>query len=255
MTIAGSLAKLKGALGPSSERDLICASVAAALPPGFYSWLDVGVGDGNSLSRILEELASLGYAFDAHGIDPEAPEGLTCDAAITFETRKAPIEDCDFALPFDVINVRQSAYYFSDLAGVFRKLTQALSPRGVLMVTHWAEGCFLFQLHDQIARELGQPTEQLGVTDLARHIADGGVLTSRVSIVTDTIDLNAVLGDPTLLDATLRIAARKLPISELSEIGKARLVKAINEEWPKQAARVNGVITLTPPPILPRISP
>jgi SAM-dependent methyltransferase len=215
----------------------------------------VGVGDGSSLSRILEELASLGYAFRAQGIDPEAPEGLTCDPAITFATRRAPIENCDFALPFDVINVRQSAYYFSDLAGVFRKLTQALSPGGVLIVTHWAEGCFLFKLHDQIARELGQAPEQLGVTDLARHIADGGVLTPQVSIVTDTIDLNAVLADPTLLDATLKIAARKLPISELSESGKARLVKAISEECPKQAARVNGVITLTRPQILPRKFP
>lgn len=247
MTIAASLATLKSALGPRSERDLICASVTAALAPGSYSWLDVGVGDGNSLSRILEELASLGYAFDTQGIDPEAPEGLTCDPAITFVTRKTPIEDCDFASPFDVINVRQSAYYFSDLAGVFRKLAQTLSPQGVLLVTHWADGCFLFQLHDRIARELGQTPEQLGVTDLAGRIADGGALAPQVSIVTDTIDLNAVLGDPTLLEATLKIAARKLPISELSASGKARLVKAINEEWPKQAARVNGVITLTPP--------
>lgn len=249
MTVAAVLATLKTALGPKSEREIISALVADTFDPGAYRWLDVGMGDGVSVSRILESLAIQGVTFEVTGVDPEMPDGVQCPPAKRFQYKKCPIEEYEFGALFDVINVRQSAHYFSDPIGTLRDLRGKLSPGGGLIVTHWTEDCFLFQLHNLIAEELGVRPSAIALSELGTQLHASPDAVQTITVV-DTIDLGAVLGDERILDATLRIAARRLPVDELSNASRVRLVARMGTNWPKAAQRANGVMLLPPTPSL-----
>ncbi len=246
MTIAASLATLKTALGPKSERDIICAGVAASLQTGVHEWLDVGIGDGVSLSRILSQLAEDQLRFNVIGVDPEVVDGLACEPANSFLPARCNIEEFAADRQFDVINVRQSAHYFKDPSTTLAKLIGSLRDGGKLLVTHWTQDCFLFQLHFLIARELGIEPSAIALDDLHRMIVrDTSLVSGQVEVVVDTINLETVLGDPFVFDATLKIAARRLSASQLTAEARSRLANVVATRWPKQAVRSNGVLSLT----------
>jgi SAM-dependent methyltransferase len=247
LTVAAALATLKTALGPKSEREIISTSVAAALGPGTYRWLDVGMGDGVSLSRILTSLATCGITFEVTGVDPEMPMDPQCVPAKRLEALKCLIEDFESEGPFDVINVRQSAHYFFDPFATISSLLGKLSIGGVLAVTHWTEDCFLFQLHGLIAEELGVPPSAVTLSGLMSGVKiDPDRVEAQTIVVADTIDIGAILSDAEIFDATLRIAARRLPLALLSGASRAILASRIDADWPKIAHRANGVLLLTP---------
>jgi SAM-dependent methyltransferase len=247
LTVAAALATLKTALGPKSEREIISTSVAAAFGPGTYRWLDVGMGDGVSLSRILTSLATSGVTFEVTGIDPEMPADPQCPPAKRLEALKCLIEEYEPQGAFDVINVRQSAHYFRDPSATLSSLSGNLSIGGVLAVTHWTEDCFLFQLHGLIAEELGVPPSAVTLGELISGIKiDPDRVEAQTIVVVDTIDLGAILRDIDIFNATLSIAARRLPLPLLSKASRASLASRIDTDWPKIAHRANGVLLLTP---------
>jgi len=250
LTIAASLATLKVALGPKSERDIICAGVAASFGVGVHEWLDVGVGDGRSLSKILAQLAEGRIRFNVIGVDPEAMPGLVCEPTNTFSVFDCFIEEFAIDRKFDVINVRQSAYYFENPPLILAELIRTLRDGGKLFVTHWTQDCFLYQLHFLIAEELGLQPSALALEELnCMILRDTSRVVDQVAVVVDTIDLQAVLSDPSVFEATLNIAARRLPASQLTNAARTRLADAMATRWPRQAVRANGVLSLTAAPI------
>jgi SAM-dependent methyltransferase len=94
--------------------------VAAHLPPAPARVLDVGCGQG----ALTRELIARGY--DAHGIDPEAPDG---DA---FE--RVALEDLRVDRPYDVAIAVVSLHHVADLSLAVERLAEAIVPAGLLLV-------------------------------------------------------------------------------------------------------------------------
>jgi SAM-dependent methyltransferase len=103
-----------------TERPLALDFVAAHLPPVTARVLDVGCGEG-ALTRALIDLG-----YEAHGIDPRAPDGPAFD--------RVALEELRVERQYDVAVAVVSLHHVADLALAVERLAEALAPGGVLLV-------------------------------------------------------------------------------------------------------------------------
>jgi SAM-dependent methyltransferase len=96
------------------------AFVSAHLPPAPARVLEVGCGDG----ELTRELIDRGY--DAHGIDPRAPDGAA------FE--RIGLEDLRTDRAYDVAIAVVSLHHVEDLPRAVERLADAVVPGGLLLV-------------------------------------------------------------------------------------------------------------------------
>ena len=94
--------------------------VAAHLPPAPARVLEVGCGDG----ELTRELIDRGY--DAHGIDPRAPDGPHFER-IGLEVLRAEHR-------YDAAIAVVSLHHVADLPLAVERLAEAIVPRGLLLV-------------------------------------------------------------------------------------------------------------------------
>jgi SAM-dependent methyltransferase len=94
--------------------------VVANLPPAPARILEVGCGEG----MLTRALIDLGY--DAHGIDPRAPEGPA------FE--QIPLEELRVEQPYAAAVAVVSLHHLHDLPLAVQRLADALAPGGLLVI-------------------------------------------------------------------------------------------------------------------------
>jgi SAM-dependent methyltransferase len=94
--------------------------VAANLPPAPARILEVGCGEG----RLTRALIDLGY--DAHGIDPRAPDGP--------DFERIPLEELRVEQPYDAAVAVVSLHHLHDLPLAIERLADALAPGGLLVI-------------------------------------------------------------------------------------------------------------------------
>jgi SAM-dependent methyltransferase len=115
--------------------------IDAHLPRGSLEWLDVGVGNGASLTYLLRAL-SRERRFNVVAIDPQfspAPHSFSGWPISFYQTK---LEDLDLEGPYDCINMRQSCYYLDHPADSIVQLADTLSADGIVAITLWGPGLF-----------------------------------------------------------------------------------------------------------------
>jgi SAM-dependent methyltransferase len=103
-----------------TERPAVLDFACAHLPPAPARVLDVGCGEG-ALTRALAD-----RDFEAHGIDPRAPEGAL------FE--RVALEDLRVDRRYDAAIAVVSLHHVADLALAVERLAEAIVPGGLLLV-------------------------------------------------------------------------------------------------------------------------
>lgn len=243
--IAEELVVLKQALGPRSERDLIVESIMTAIPAGRWAWLDVGIGDAVSTSKMLADLNSHGLQFDLVGVDPELQDGTVCPEAMEVELVRERIENYSPSRKFNVVNVRQSAYYFDNLDKNIENLFRMLCCPSLMLITYWTDDCFLFKLYSTIAEELGVKPKPLSISSLQGSLTRLGKAASiEYTIVSDTIDVAKILSNEGLFKATVAIAGRGLKTHLLGDEALKRLQALIATASPEVAIRSNALVVV-----------
>jgi hypothetical protein len=247
-TIAGALALLRQTFGPTGERAAIIQEIQRGLPEGDYAWLDVGIGDGLSSSRLLNSLESLGRRFVVTGIDPELQSTCyVCEARPDTILEKVRAEDYVPSNKFHVINMRQSGYYISQLPDVIATLSGCLARNGLIVVTHWATECVLFGLHRAIAATVGSLTVAESAEELHACLTERCAhLTTHLSLFPDRdFDPRRIAEDAELSRALFRLCARRLPVDHMSEVDRLKLTQDYLHTCSGMAYRCNGVLFLS----------
>lgn len=114
------------------------------------SLLDVGIGDGFSLSKILKEIEA-GHTFAITGVDPViATSNEAHDAFPEAELIGLSFEEYVTDKKFDVVNARQSLYYLKDKETSLETMFGYVAQGGLLLITNWAEQDIFCRLHESL---------------------------------------------------------------------------------------------------------
>jgi trans-aconitate methyltransferase len=233
-----ALRRFKSSFRDDTECDVWLAEVVARVDAGPVTMLDIGVGDGLSISRRCELLAEKSIQVRLTGIDPVLPDTVTAPhGSVLVRTDFADYRPSE---RFDLVNATHSLYYLGNVSAALRRMVELTRPGGFLVVTVWSSQCVLSRLFtecfaadparvltaERTARELG---ELGGVGDVTLVRGHGGV----------NLDLWA--SDDAHLDAAVQVISRS-PVSGLvAPRQRARLKSALSRYAPVER-RVNGIV-------------
>lgn len=247
MSIQSALKVLKKSFGPGSERDFIVDAITQRMSQA--SWLDVGVGDGQSTDKLVQAVRKNGCRIaDIVAVDPELDVARNALRDVTNVTLlKVEIENASFDRKFDVINVRQSAHYFRPIVETIIRLATAREQGGVLLLTHWSAECGLYDLHKFLLQRLRRAGAAISpsVEDIMAEgrLSDDGFLHAKLQLFYDWIDLDMWRDDFVQRLAAFDIASRSDELNGgVTESDKDSFVREFLQLRGSRMQRVNGVV-------------
>lgn len=220
------------------DRDALVVLLQSKLRSNYIRWLEVGVGDGANVEFLLGILGE-GKKFKLDVIDPQINEH---DLRLSFKHRflRISFEEFSEECVYDVINCRQSAYYFYDGEQSIYKLKKLLGPSGILAITVWTESCLLYRLHAHIAGLMRLPLTEVTHHRLGELITGSGFIQVGAIVTQGDFDLRPPI-TPQLAVGLFDLSARRLDISEFSDATKVATVLEFLASQGTNRCRENGV--------------
>jgi SAM-dependent methyltransferase len=230
-----ALSTSRRAFGGTSEAVEVAELTDAALRKGEVSWLEVGAGDGENLQFQLNFLG-LGRTINVVAVEPAAVEPL---ARQNVDWIRARIEDYATHRKFDWINVRHSAYYFSDPLPELKRLMGMLTTGGALALTHWSRDCVLYRIHQTVSGD--GAIACAGIEDFVAHLTGNpDLVVSAPVFYNSRLDVGCLLRDRSLRDALLDLALRgRSPLG-----GEDDVLLSLLQTIPSPDVRRNGIVLL-----------
>lgn len=181
------------------------------------------MGDGANLAYLTETLKT-GRAFVVDAIDPQL-DRLDVNLGVLAQSfSKTHLENIQALGQYDVINSRHSGYYFWDDGAAPDKLRRLLSSHGVLCMTVWTEHCWLYRLHQEIARRLSQAPTNATHEKIRPVLEACGLQCIDQSVRRAGIDAKDACIAPETAQALFDLSARNLDITRLSPEQKMEIV-------------------------------
>lgn len=239
--IASVLAAAKPAFGGDTEAASLLEAVDQRLRYGAVRWLDVGSGDGRNLALMLDRLRP-GRQIEAIAVEPAA-QALRRDNDGTPNVRwvRSTIESFDTRDRFELINVRQSAYYFADPPRQLTLLSDYLAPKGLLVLTHWSADCVLYGLHRTICESSGCQCSDTIEELCAGLTASDRFDVSLLGLFESAFDQSRLQDD--LVASAIYDLSRRLCPDQLTSIqDRATFVRAFLTRLSRIPARSNGIV-------------
>jgi len=145
------LNEFKKSLLGGSEKEITYDTIINQISTNRIRWLDVGIGDGKYLNKIIQNLKENGFKIDLTGIDISkkalelAKKRFPKAKLIPSKFSNAKLEE-----KYDVIHLSQSLYYLGDKKSAIKKLANHLAEGGLLIIVLWSEKDALYKLHKEI---------------------------------------------------------------------------------------------------------
>lgn len=142
---------LKSTFDSGNEVTAILTAITNHSVPSDLCLLDVGIGEGNAILKVVSHLSERGYVARLTGVDLHISPQLRA-AAPSFSSllQLDYLKYCPSA-PFDVVIATQSLYYLGDIKHSLPLLLHHTATSGVLIITVWSNRCVLFDLHSRFA--------------------------------------------------------------------------------------------------------
>jgi ubiquinone/menaquinone biosynthesis C-methylase UbiE len=149
MNYLKSLKRIKESFLGGSEVGLIIDGIEKNSNTNNIALLDVGIGKGKFLKKVITTLKDRGFNFRIWGVDP-VKERLSVarrvfPGANLFNKK---FEEFKTKEKFDVINLTQSFYYLKNKEQMLEKISSMLNEGGVLIITLWSKNDDLCKLNN-----------------------------------------------------------------------------------------------------------
>lgn len=198
----------------------------------FLSWLDVGIGDGYSLTKILKGIKPT-CTLEITGVDPVLTTSDEAEKAFPdAELVAIDFEEYVTDQKFDVVNVRQSLYYLEDKELSLKKALSLVAPGGQLIVTNWAEQDIFCRLHTLLFPHSKENITGEEIIKILRRNSPGEEI--EVTRFEGTVDITSWRESEEMAEAALTIISREAITS--GEMQKNRLT-----EFRNILASLNGI--------------
>lgn len=233
---------LKESFMGDSERDIWVEEICKHFPNRILSIFDVGVGSGESMSKRLLLFQERGYDIYLTGVDPNlsrTQQGFIEGVAPGAELIVVRFEDYVPTRTFDVVNATQSIYYLENPVEALRKMINMTNTGGLIVITLWSESCVLYQMHNTIFGSNTRVATAESIYDLL--LSSNGLHNIRMIKFNGRVYLDQWKSRPDLLNAAVKIIARKPLDPQMLQFASSQLVKDLNTR-PPAATRTNMVI-------------
>ncbi len=143
------LSLLKNTFDSGNEVTAILTAITNHSVPSDLCLLDVGIGEGNAILKVVRRLSEIGYVAHLTGVDLHiSPQLREAAPSLSSLLQLDYLKYCPSA-PFDVVIATQSLYYLDDIKHSLPLLLHHTAPSGVLILTVWSNRCVLFDLYSR----------------------------------------------------------------------------------------------------------
>jgi ubiquinone/menaquinone biosynthesis C-methylase UbiE len=236
-----SLKKIKKSFLGGSEANLVVEAIKKNTNTNNISFLDVGIGKGKFLKKIISNLEKEGFNFKISGVDP-VKEKLSVARKVFPKAKLSnkKFEDFKSTEKFDVINLTQSFYYLKDKEKMLKKLANLLNEGGILLVTLWSEKDDLSKLNNSI---FGKENIYNYTSEKVLSLIKQNKSFSKVSfkVFEGEIDFDLWKKNDQNLEGALNVLARKEISKKILNKTKEKLKKELKKFKPR-GKRINVVV-------------
>lgn len=242
MDYGRALSLLKTTFGGTTETPLWVNLVAKSLDQRAIKVLDVGIGDGDSITKKLILLRQIGFEPVLTGIDLSIDSvSDISDVHVALEHVNlicSSLETYNPGTMYDVVNASQSLYYSNDIEASLTKCIALTSPGRVIVITLWSDTCALYK----IAYECANDTENLITAEMVASLlrARTDVESTQLYIFNGIVKLSE-WNTTALLDAATSILTRDALEIISDQKRRDKLISVLHNLQPVEP-RINGII-------------
>ena len=110
--------------------------------------LDVGIGDGRYIGKVVTELDRAGISATVCGVDPSPASARVVSKLFpAFEVTSQRFEDYYTREVFDVVIATHSLYYVDQAFNCLEKMVQLTKKGGITISVLWSEQCALYKIY------------------------------------------------------------------------------------------------------------
>ena len=234
------LKEFKKSLIGGSEFDILIKGITENISTNRIRWLDIGIGDGHYLKKMVSALEVKGFVVEVTGIDVD--ERSVKEAQKIFPSGKIIQGDFlngDLEGKFDVFSLNQAIYYFHNKNLVIEKCLKNLAEGGLLICVCWSEKDKIFQFHQAVFGKwtLGTFNSE-DFKELISKYSDLKIVYDR--LFEGRVDFG-LWKNPSNLEKNLYVISR-IPVSEEISEGNQELARELINKEKDNEIRVNGVV-------------
>ena len=148
------LNEFKKSMEGGSEFEMLIDGISKNIPTNRIRWLEIGIGDGHYLKKIVNRLEMMGYVIEVTGVD--CSKESTREAKKIFPNSQIINQDfLDISLEgkFDVCSFNQSIYYFHNKRQVIDKCKENLAEGGLIVNVCWSDKDSIYKYHKKVFGE------------------------------------------------------------------------------------------------------
>ncbi len=243
-----ALQLVKSSFLDGSEKNIVIRHIADHFKPGCLRLLDVGIGDGRYVGKIVSELRRADLTCSVLGVDPLPAANRAVNKLFPeFQVEAQRFEDFSTSEQYDIVIATHSLYYVHDADECLKKMVALTKAGGLTIVVLWSEQCALFRIYRQY-KERCRINGGNGFVTAEKALATLSSLTvghhPGIEYFNGRILLSHWKSLPGMLESACMIFSRDAGLQKDHKIHKEHTesLRRILGQFQEVEARVNGVI-------------
>lgn len=225
-----------------SERSLLAAMLDEYMGRGAVRWLDIGVGDGSNTDYLITALRNR-RSFEITSVDPEVSQDeILCREKWVWKHYQCAAEMFSPDLLQNIVNIRQSLYYFGNWQKELLRMLQFMNHEGVCAITIWNERCLGYRLHAALAKRIHKSPDAPSAEQVISVVRNSEFRLAASETWAAPVDVEALSDNTNALNALIELAQRRLKVGMLSQREQQALLENVLQENKCAATRSNTIL-------------
>lgn len=243
-----ALQLVKSSFLDGSEKGIVVDRIINHFKGGSLRLLDVGIGDGRYVGKIVSDLGRAKLSCSVVGVDPlPASERVVAKLYPDFRVISKRFEDFQTDEKFDMVIATHSLYYVTQVNDCIKRMVGFTKDGGLTIFVLWSDQCTLFKIYRQYKERCNINGGNGFVTaEKARSSLESMVGVESIDV--DSFNGRLLLSHwkslPGILESACMVFSRDAALRTDHQINREHTenLRVILNQFQEVEPRVNGVI-------------